>query len=86
MSEATRTRAEMAKALKLRQDIIERFGAAAIAEAETRLCRSCRFDNGQTTFLCELNAILLPITSEGEDCPYHVPKTFGADATSTGPR
>ena len=49
---------------RLQDKIRDKFGAAVIFEAEQRLCSRCS----------AVNCFLLPISFEGEDCPYFKPK------------
>jgi len=46
--------------LAMKQEITERFGEKAIAEARLRLCKRCK----------KLNCHLFPICTDGKDCPY----------------
>lgn len=64
---AARERENQKKALA------EKFGLEAITKAYNRLCVNCK-----PTFHC----LLYPLTSEGEDCPYHNPKDGGLNYAS----
>lgn len=66
----------------LRAFIVATYGEERVREAEARLCRTCRFAESQ---ICAPNPSLLPLTTEGKDCPYYVPKRFGA-TRATGQR
>jgi len=48
----------------LQKEIRETFGEEAIREAKRRLCLNCSFPCPN----------LLPITSDGKDCPYFKPR------------
>lgn len=50
--------------LAMQEAIREKFGEEAIQKARDRLCANCK----------ELNCLLLPITTDGADCPYFKPK------------
>lgn len=50
----------------LQNDIRQRWGREKLTEAETRLCRCCSF-----RLLHGRPCMLLPLTLEGADCPYH---------------
>jgi len=52
--------AAMKERERMQKEIIEKFGEEAILEARKRLCKEC-FIN------C---SFLLPLTTEGRDCPY----------------
>jgi len=65
-------RREYAGALQLRQEILLAMGPVRIADAEKRLCATCRYREAEG--VCGLNGLILPMTSKGEDCPYYFAK------------
>lgn len=56
---------------KIQQEIVERYGVERLNEVRRRLCADCRFASPPS--VCDL----LPITSDGHDCPYWQPKRRG---------
>lgn len=60
--------------LALQKRIEERFGEEAIQEARRRLCHHCSFN-------CPL---LLPICSDGKDCPYFQRRENATTNSTTG--
>ena len=72
---ATNDDAAYFRAIQVRQNIIAKWGQVKIKDTERRLCRSCHFWQ-MPLELCGLNQLMLPITREGLDCPYHIPKLF----------
>ena len=66
--------------VKTQEKIIARFGRPAIAAATQRLCTRC--PSRVTPYG---NCNLLPITTEGKDCPYHTPFSQpGPEASANG--
>ena len=50
----------------LQEVILARFRAQQIREREVRLCGTCAYANS-----VQCSCRLLPITSDGGDCPYY---------------
>jgi len=55
----------------IRAILVSKLGMDRVIEAEKRLCGSCRFQS--CGVMCEPNPTLLPLTSDGQDCPYFIP-------------
>jgi hypothetical protein len=66
--------------------LIEKFGWQRIRDQERRLCLNCRFYLANS---CSLILGLLPITEDGEDCPYRLsplpPPAGSGPAETVGP-
>lgn len=60
---------------RLRDTLIAKLGRERVQEAERRLCANCRYSESA---ICAPNPAMLPLTSQGDDCPYFVPSQFGA--------
>ena len=61
MRRSTRQAASAIKErLAMGEEIEEKFGEKAIVKAKRRLCCKCK----------EMDCFLLPITTDGKDCPY----------------
>ena len=54
--------------------VIEKYGAARIEAGRQRLCANCSRGKGGC---CDEFTYLLPITSDGDDCPYFRPLQLG---------
>jgi hypothetical protein len=74
------TRKQYDKAVRERKQVVERNGADAIRAAEIRLCGSCHFEATACVGMCGVNSLLSPLTYDGRECPYHLPKVTKSPA------
>ena len=72
-------------AVQLRERVIQANGADRVKAAELRLCGSCHFEASGIAGMCGVNSLLLPLTLEGRDCPYHLPRSFAKQPTMPTP-
>jgi hypothetical protein len=60
---------------------MDTLGAQRIEEAAKRLCSTCHFKAQYGPYGgCGIDGLLLPLTSNGEDCPYFLTENFAKQA------
>lgn len=67
-----REQRQLIREAKYAAKIIQQFSLETIDAKRRELCDTCHFKKSN---VCGLNPLLIPITSKGENCPYHLLQT-----------